>query len=167
MVEAGTTGAGAAKQQAKRSYGQGAGVGVAAVVVVVVVAVVVVFGAGAVAVVVDVVVAVAHTDGGAITWQTRAPRTTNGLYKSADDDAIARKSSSMCARRTQSQVPLALPLATITRTVARWLAFAVRNSYPHTTMPRPLHATVRCPRCRNPTLSLGYGPLGLPGLLSH
>ena len=101
--------------------------------------------------------------------RTRAPRTTNGLYKSADDDANARKSSSMCARRTQSQVPLALPLATITRTVARWLAFAVRNSYGprHRGTARPLHATVRCPRCRNPTLSLGYGPLGLPGLLSH
>ena len=62
--------------------------------------------------------AVAHTDGGAITWQTRAPRTTNGLYTSADDDASARMSSSMPTRCPQSHDPRVGGLANRTSTTA-------------------------------------------------
>ena len=62
--------------------------------------------------------AVAHTDGGAITWQTRAPRTTNGLYTSADDDASARTSSSMPTRCPQSHESRVGGLANRTSTTA-------------------------------------------------
>ena len=81
--------------------------------------------------------AVAHTDGGAITWQTRAPRTTNGLYTSADDDASARTSSSMPTRCPQSHDPRVGGLANRTSTTAadryQWTLVPATNapSRPH------------------------------------
>ena len=69
--------------------------------------------------------------------RTRAPRTTNGLYKSADDDANARTSSSMPTRCPQSHDPRVGGLANRTSTTAadryQWTLVPATNapSRPH------------------------------------